>query len=307
MEEKTLIKTFDLKKDFNKKSAVKNLSININEGDVYGFLGPNGSGKSTSIKMILGLIKPTDGKAVVNGYDVEVDREKAIERVGAMVETPKFYDSLSGFKNLKLIANLYGIPKARVYEVLEMVGMAEAADKKVGAYSLGMKQRLGIARAFLNKPNIVILDEPTNGLDPFGVKDIRELIRELSLKYNVTFLISSHILSEIQAICNRVGIINRGELVIEGYVDELLNNESEIIEIHTKAKEKTTRLLDTLNIGCRIVDFEKGLIVTAPTGSFNSINKILVLNDVPIDKMINKESSLEDYFIKVTEGGRKYA
>ena len=217
MEKVCLIKTSNLKKDFDKKSAVNNLDINVYEGDVYGFLGPNGSGKSTSIKMMLGLVKPTNGKITINGYDIETERERALQKIGAMVETPKFYENLSGYKNLILIANLYGLPKNRVNEVLEMVGMTNAATKKVSAYSLGMKQRLGIARAFLNNPNIVILDEPTNGLDPQGVKDIRNLIKELSTKYSVTFFISSHILSEIQAICNRVAIINNGELIVENY------------------------------------------------------------------------------------------
>jgi ABC-type multidrug transport system ATPase subunit len=307
MEKACLIKTYNLKKDFDKKSAVSNLSINIYEGDVYGFLGPNGSGKSTSIKMMLGLVKPTYGKVTINGHDVETEREIALEKIGAMVETPKFYENLSGYKNLVLIANLYGLPKARVSEVLEMVDMESAATKKVSAYSLGMKQRLGIARAFLNDPNIVILDEPTNGLDPQGVMDIRNLIKELSTKYNVTFFISSHILSEIQSMCNRVAIINNGELIVENYVEKLLTTEEEIIEIHTKAKEKVSNLLKSLNIPCNIKNFEKGLIITVPKNSFNNINKILVLNDIALDNIILRSSSLEDYFLKVTEGGRKYA
>ncbi|MGH4124046.1 MAG: ABC transporter ATP-binding protein [Clostridium sp.] len=307
MENVILIKTSNLKKDFDKKSAVNNLNIKVYEGDVYGFLGPNGSGKSTSIKMMLGLVKSTKGKITINGYDIETHREKALEKIGAMVETPKFYENLSGYKNLVLIANLYRLPKSRINEVLEMVGMTSAATKKVSAYSLGMKQRLGIARAFLNNPNIVILDEPTNGLDPQGVKDIRNLIKELSTKYNVTFFISSHILSEIQAICNRVAIINNGELIVENYVDELLAADEEIIEIHTKAKEKASKLLNSLDIPCKIKNFEKGLIATVPKNSFNTVNKILVLNDITLDNLILKNSSLEDYFLKVTEGGKKYA
>ncbi|KEJ02299.1 ABC transporter ATP-binding protein [Clostridium botulinum] len=307
MKKKCLLSTHNLTKEYKNKKAVNSLNITVYEGDVYGFLGPNGAGKSTTIKSIMGLIKPTSGKVIINGYDVEKDSEKAIEKIGTMVEAPSFYGGLSGYKNLILMANLYGVPKKRVDEVLEMVRLTDSAHKNVSKYSLGMKQRLGIARAFLNNPNIVILDEPTNGLDPQGIKDIRELIQDLSKKYHVTFLISSHILSEIQAVCNRIGIIEKGSLKVEGYVEELLNTDEEVIEIYTREKEKTSRLLKNMNTFSKIECFEGGIRIKIKKGNFRNINKLLISNDVNVENLHCSETSLEDYFFDVMEGDKKYA
>lgn len=301
-----LLETHNLTKEYSGRKAVDNLNITVYEGDVYGFLGPNGAGKSTTMKAILGLVKPTSGNIIINGYDVTKDREKAISKIGAMVETPSFYGELSGYKNLVLMANLYGIPLKRADEVLEMVDMTYAKDKNVSRYSLGMKQRLGIARAFLNSPDTVILDEPTNGLDPQGIKEIRELIQKLSKKYNVSFLISSHILSEIQAICNRIGIIQKGKLKVEGYVSDLLNADEETIEIHTKEKEKTARIIKNMDIGCKIQNFEDGIKITVKKGNFQNINKLLVNNNISMENISCKSSSLEEYFLNVMEGDKRY-
>lgn len=306
MEQKCLLSTHNLTKVYNNRKVVDNLNISIYEGDVYGFLGPNGAGKSTTIKSIMGLIKPTSGKVFINGHDREKDSKGAIEKIGAMVEAPSFYGGLSGYKNLLLMANLYGVNKKTINDVLEMVRLKEDANKKVANYSLGMKQRLGIARAFLNSPNIVILDEPTNGLDPQGIKEIRNLIQDLSQKYKVTFLISSHILSEIQAVCNRIGIIEKGSLKVQGYVDELLNKDEEIIEIYTKEKEKSTRLIKNLNSSWKVEGFERGIRVKAAKGNFQSINKLLINSDVCIENISCLETSLEDYFLNVMEGEEKY-
>jgi ABC-type multidrug transport system ATPase subunit len=307
MNNKCLLKTENLTKEYKGRKAVDNLNIIVYEGDVYGFLGRNGAGKSTTIKSMLGLIKPTCGRVIINGYEVSKEREKAIEKIGAMVETPSFYTGMSGYKNLCLYANLYGLPIKRVDEVLEMVGMINAKDKKVYKYSMGMKQRLGIARAFLNNPNVVILDEPTNGLDPQGIKEIRNLIQELSEKYKVTFIISSHILTEIQAVCNRIGIIEDGQLKVQGYVEELLNTKDEIIQISTVEKEKTVRLLNSLNIELNYEEFEGGLRVKVKKGNFNIINRVLVENDVNVKNMSCSENSLEEYFLNMTKGEKKYA
>jgi ABC-2 type transport system ATP-binding protein len=307
MNNKCLLKTENLTKEYKGRKAVDNLNITVYEGDVYGFLGRNGAGKSTTIKSMLGLIKPTCGRVIINGYEVSKEREKAIEKIGAMVEAPSFYTGMSGYKNLYLYANLYGLPIKRVDQVLEMVGMINAKDKKVYKYSMGMKQRLGIARAFLNNPNVVILDEPTNGLDPQGIKEIRNLIQELSEKYKVTFIISSHILTEIQAVCNRIGIIEDGQLKVQGYVEELLNTKDEIIQISTVEKEKTLRLLNSLNIELNYEEFEGGLKVKVKKGNFNIINKVLVENDVNVKNMSCSENSLEEYFLNITKGEKKYA
>ena len=217
-----IIEINSLKKSYGSFDAVKDVSFQVKKGEIFGFLGPNGAGKSTTIKMILGLVKPTEGTALINKYDIVSQRKNAIEFVGAMVEAPSFYGYLSGYKNLKLYANLYQKDDNRINEVLELVGLSNAKNKKVSNYSLGMKQRLAIARAFLNNPKIVILDEPTNGLDPQGVIEIRNIIRYLAKTENVTFIVCSHILSEVQNLCNRISIINNGEILVEGNTEDLI-------------------------------------------------------------------------------------
>lgn len=207
-----VLATDTLTKKIGKTVIADNVSINISKGDIYGFLGPNGAGKSTVIKMILGLVKPTSGSLKLSG------------QVGAMVEYPSFYQNLSGRKNLEIFASYMSLKKERIDEVLELVNLSSESKKAVGKYSLGMKQRLGIARAFLGNPDIVILDEPTNGLDPEGVIEIRELIEKLSSEHGTTFMISSHILSEIRHMCNKIAIIKSGKILIQGETDTLLEN-----------------------------------------------------------------------------------
>jgi ABC-2 type transport system ATP-binding protein len=220
---KSILKTDGLTKMIKKTAIVDGVSINIDEGDIYGFLGPNGAGKSTTIKMILGLVRPTSGTVTIMGKGL-TDNSKNRLPIGAMVEYPSFYANLSGRKNLEIYACYLDVCKRRVDEVLELVNLTHDAGKSVGKYSLGMKQRLGIARAFLGNPKIVILDEPTNGLDPEGVIEIRELIRKLSSEQNTTFMISSHILSEIQNLCNKISIIKNGRILTEGNTKQLLDS-----------------------------------------------------------------------------------
>jgi ABC-2 type transport system ATP-binding protein len=220
---KSILKTDELTKKIKKTAIVDNVSIDIDEGDIYGFLGPNGAGKSTTIKMILGLVRPTSGIISIMGEEVSGNRNGSLP-IGAMVEYPAFYTNLSGRKNLEIYASYLDVCKRRVDEVLELVNLTNDSGKNVGKYSLGMKQRLGIARAFLGSPKIVILDEPTNGLDPEGVIEIRELIRKLSSEQHTTFMISSHILSEIQNLCNKISIIKNGRILTAGNTKELLEN-----------------------------------------------------------------------------------
>jgi len=208
---KTVLETKNLSKVYGTQKAVAGVNITLNEGDVYGFVGPNGAGKSTVIKMMMGLIKPSAGS--IHKEDITIS---------AIIESPSFYQNMTGRDNLKAMALTYGKDALdKIDEVLEITELKDAADKKVSNYSLGMKQRLGIARAFLNDPDVIILDEPTNGLDPYGIKAIRELIVNLSKTYNKTFLISSHILSELEMMCNKVGIIHCGELIEEVQMKEL--------------------------------------------------------------------------------------
>lgn len=225
MEKSTLLETHKLTKSFQGKTIIDRLDLNIKKGDVYGFLGRNGQGKTTTIRMLTGLIFPDSGEIVINGLDLRKNFKPAISQIGAIVENPVFYDYLSGYENLSLMINLIpGVRKEKIKEVLEIVGMTKRAKDKVSTYSLGMKQRLGIANALLNDPQLIILDEPTNGLDPQGMTEIKEMILQLSSEKEITFFISSHLLHEVGQICNRVGILNDGKLLAEGNVDELIND-----------------------------------------------------------------------------------
>ncbi len=202
--------------------VVDDVSFAVPRGDVLAFAGPNGAGKSTTIKMILGLVFPDQGSVRINDQPLTPRDRRMLTRVGAMIESPSFFGNASGALNLRLFADLYGVHRSRVDEVLEMVDLRADARKKVERYSLGMKQRLGIARAFLNHPDLVILDEPTNGLDPFGVVEIRELIGRLSREQGVTFVIASHVLSELESLCNRAVLLQRGRVVADGDLRELM-------------------------------------------------------------------------------------
>lgn len=222
MSTKTLLEVRNLSKTFGGRKIIDNLNLRVMKGDIYGFLGRNGQGKTTTIRLITGLIFPDSGDVIIDGYNLRNDFKKAISKVGAIVESPSFYGYLSGYDNLRLMANLVpGIKKGRIEEVLEIVRLSSRAKDKVKTYSLGMKQRLGIANALLNNPKLVILDEPTNGLDPQGIKEIKEMIIQLASEKDITFFISSHLLHEVEQICNRVGIIDNGKLLREAGIMEL--------------------------------------------------------------------------------------
>lgn len=229
-----VLKCTNLKKEVKGKIIVENISFSINKGDVVGFLGPNGSGKTTVIKLILGLIKISEGKVQINGFDIQKDFEKSIEKVGAIVESPDLYMYLSGLDNLKITANNYkDITKERINEVIKLVGLENRIKDKVSTYSLGMRQRLGIAEALINNPRLLILDEPTNGLDIEGIIEIRNLIKELS-NQGTAILISSHNLTEIDNVCNRIIAIKNGKIIaddlIENFTEGIMSSEEAFIK-----------------------------------------------------------------------------
>lgn len=216
-----LLEVKKLNKSFGKKQVLKDVSFSLNEGEILGFIGPNGSGKTTTIKCILGLQSINSGNVSINGYDIVKDFSKAISRVGAIVESPDMYMYLSGKKNLEMIARMYkGITKERIDEVIKLVGLEARIKDKVSKYSLGMRQRLGIAAALIHNPNLLILDEPTNGLDPEGIKELRSLLKSLAKKNNVGILISSHNLAELESFCSNVCIIKNGEIIESTSVKE---------------------------------------------------------------------------------------
>src|SRR6516162_9986172 len=225
--DEVVLRTRNLSKQYGKRLAVDNLSLEVHRGEIFGFLGPNGAGKTTTIRMALGLIAPTSGSVEILGQDVFEHRARVLPRVGALVETPALYTYLSGRNNLRAVASvLGGIPKARLDAVLDLVGLGIRQKDRVRTYSLGMKQRLGVAMALLQNPDVLVLDEPANGLDPAGIVEMRDLMRQLSAA-GKTIFISSHVLSEVRQICTRVGIMNLGKLITESTVDELVSSQGD--------------------------------------------------------------------------------
>ena len=231
---KAILKTNNLCKDFKKQKAVNNVFITVRENSIYGLLGPNGAGKSTTLKMITGMLRPTSGKVLFNGHEWN---RKDLEQIGALIETPPLYENLSAVENLEVRAKLLNIPKTRIDKVLKMVDLQNTGRKKAGQFSMGMKQRLGIAIALLNSPKLLILDEPTNGLDPIGIQELRSLIRSFPSK-GITVILSSHILSEVQLIADDIGIISNGILGYEGQMNKDENLENLFVEVVRKSQEE---------------------------------------------------------------------
>lgn len=219
-----MITTENLTKKYKNFISVNRVSIHIQRGSIYGFLGPNGAGKSTTMKMLLGLTKPTAGSFTINGQSFPADRISILKKIGSFIEAPSFYANLTGRENLEVIRRILGLDKSAVDDALELVGLSEFGNRLAKKYSLGMKQRLGIAGALLGRPPILILDEPTNGLDPSGIHEIRRLVKSLPELYDCTVLISSHMLSEIELLADDIGILNHGRLLFEGSLDELRQN-----------------------------------------------------------------------------------
>ncbi len=301
--EDKIIEVSELSKDFKEVKAVDSLSLNVIKGDVFGFLGPNGAGKSTTIRLLLTLIKPTAGTIKIFNKDLISDRKSILKDVGAIIENPDFYKYLSAFKNLEILSRISGreISSKRIMETLEIVGLSERADSKVKTYSHGMKQRLGIAQALLHDPELIILDEPTTGLDPQGMKEIRDLITYLCKEKNKTIFLSSHILSEVEQVANRMIIINKGKKIVEGDVRNLLSASDlrvsvEVIEIdYAEQKIKESQWAGKL-----ISSNKHTMIFNIQTDEIVELNKYLVENDISVTAIVPTKS-LESYFLKITE------
>jgi ABC-2 type transport system ATP-binding protein len=293
-----------LTRRYGKRAAIDDLRLRVEPGDVYGLLGPNGAGKTTAMRCILGLIVRDAGDVKIFG---ESDPFAARRHLGAIIEVPAFHEWLSGRQNLWQAALLAGLPEAEIdaeiRRVLERVGLQERADDRAGTYSLGMKQRLGIARALLGRPKLLLLDEPTNGLDPAGMREMRDLIRSLALHDGITVLVSSHLLAEVQAICNRVGIIQAGKMRAEGRVDELIGEHAQeaVVEIGSPDAEKLRVAIEAMD-GVEILGpGERGrLRVRHPGLALSALNAALVRADVPVEALVPARRSLEDVFMEVT-------
>jgi ABC-type multidrug transport system ATPase subunit len=292
-----LIETYDLGKSYGSITAVRGLNISVRRGEVYGFLGPNGAGKTTTLRMLLGLVKPSSGTAKVLGE--EPGSPLGLQGVGALVESPAFYPYLSGRDNLRVIARYCGVPPQRVDEVLGQVELAGRAKDKFKKYSLGMKQRLGVAAALLKDPELLILDEPTNGLDPKGMADMRAIIRRVGHGER-TVLLSSHLLGEVEQVCDRVGVIHKGELLIEGSVDELRGSTGIVVKVEPIAE---ARKIAAGLAGVERAQIEDGMLVLdTDQERAAEINARLVSEGLRVSELRPVERSLEDAFLELTRG-----
>lgn len=302
-----VIEVKGLTKKFGNLTAVNNLNLNVYRGDVFGFLGPNGAGKSTTIRMLLSLIKPTSGTIKIFGLPLESNRKEILKKVGAIVEKPDFYLYLSAYKNLEILGKISGVDvsKKRIMEMLELVGLAARYKSKVKTFSHGMKQRLGIAQALLHDPELIILDEPTTGLDPQGMKEIRDLITYLSQSKGKTIFLSSHILREVEIIATRMIIINKGTTQVEGRVQDLLNSDKVNVTFEVDDIEKALNVISFTSWKDNFKMKEKNqLTFEMPHQEIAVLNKYLVENSINVSAVVSTRS-LEDYFLKITEGSKK--
>lgn len=299
-----IIQVSNLSKQFNDLTAVNDLSFTVKEGDVYGFLGQNGAGKSTTIRMLLTLIAPTSGHIELFGKTLKGHKQEILSQVGAVIEKPDVYKYLSAYDNLRLFSKLSAkkITHQQLMDQLEMVGLAARAKDKVKTFSQGMKQRLGIAIALVHDPGLIILDEPTNGLDPQGIADIRNLILHLSRERRKTILVSSHLLSEIEQVATRVLIIDKGKKLVEGTAAELFDPSQTIIELDTTDNESSLRYLSSGEWNKNLQPMRNGLLILKLNkNDIPGLNKYLVQNGIGV-LGIHQRHSLEDYFLQVTSG-----
>jgi ABC-type multidrug transport system ATPase subunit len=302
-----IIEVRGLTKKFKNLVAVNNLDLNVYRGDVFGFLGPNGAGKSTTIRMLLSLIKPTSGSIKIFGKPLKEKREEVLRKVGAIVEKPDFYLYLTAYKNLEILGKISGADTSnkKIMEMLEIVGLEKRYKSKVKTFSHGMKQRLGIAQALLHDPELIILDEPTTGLDPQGMKEIRDLILYLSHEKNKTIFLSSHILREVELIASRMIIINKGATQVEGTVDELLKKDNISVSYEV---DKLDEAMETVNLSSWkdkfVASNKNDLTFELTKEEIPELNKFFVEKEFAVSAVVPVRS-LEDFFLKITEGGEK--
>jgi len=300
LDKEIYIQLKNLSKSFGDIQAVDSLSFSVYKGDIMGFLGPNGAGKSTAIRMMLSLIRPDSGSISLFGTKRNKHNHKILSRIGALIEEPRFYEHLSAYKNLEILLKLSGkkADSKRIHEVLELTGLQERSQSKVKTFSQGMKQRLGISQALIHDPELLILDEPANGLDPRGVINIRNMILRINQEMGKTILLSSHILKEIELISNRMLIINKGRKVIEGEVSELLQKGDVKVKLETDHNKQAVNLLKSKNITCEI-DHEGFINFFQKKKYIPDIIDLLVNNNIKVYN-VDAAKTLEDYFLDMT-------
>jgi ABC-2 type transport system ATP-binding protein len=293
------IETEGLTKRYGAITAVDRLNLRVDPGEIFGFLGPNGAGKTTTMRMLLGLVQPSAGHARVLGMDITTEMSAILRRTGSVIENPTFYPYLSGRDNLQAFARLSGIDRTRIDPVLQLVDLAGAANRPFSGYSLGMKQRLAVGAALMGSPDLLILDEPANGLDPAGIVEMRDLVRRLK-EYGHTVLISSHVLHEIEQICDRIAIMSHGAIVVQGRVAELLGGEGLLLA--ATPLEGARGVIASLPWVREVTTTDDGLLVRAPLDRAAELTRALAANGIYLSRLQPYEQSLEQYFLDVTGG-----
>jgi ABC-type multidrug transport system ATPase subunit len=298
-----VLRTINLGKRYKNRWAAEDVNLEIHRGDVFGFLGPNGAGKSTTIRMIFSLIQPTTGSVELLGYRLETEREKALAKVAGIVEKPDFYLYLTAYRNMEIAGSLTlgkTPQKQKIMDSLSLVGLEERAYDRVKTFSHGMKQRLGIAQALLCDPELIVLDEPTNGLDPQGMKEVRELIARLSKEHGMTVFLSSHLLNEVEQVATRMAIINKGKLVVQGSVDELLRSSANRILINAEPRKKALGVMKKIKSVHSLAEDPSGITATVETKDIPVVVAKLVAAKCKVFS-VQQQRSLEKYFLSVTE------
>lgn len=291
----------NVKKSIKKKEIIKGLSFDVKKGQIYGFLGPNGAGKTMTLRMIVGLIKPSSGSVSICGYDVQKKFVKAMENVGCIIENPEMYDYLTGYENLCHFNVMdKQISCDEIKRIVDLVGMSHKINDPVQTYSLGMKQRLGIAQALMKKPKLLLLDEPTNGLDPAGIKEFRQLMKKLSKEEGMTIFVSSHLLSEVQMICDEVAIILHGKLIQTSTVEDLLKNQK--VVWHLDQPEKALNILKEHYEIDAFLNENNHLTTSIKEHHLSDINHTFFQNNIQIIEVFYEKKSLEDLFMTLTGG-----
>lgn len=304
MSQKPIVQIKKIKKKIGKKEIIHDLSFDVYPGEVFGFLGPNGAGKTTTIRMLLGLISIDSGEILIHGRSITKDFENAISHVGGIVENPDMYKHLTGYENLLHYARMYsGIKKERIDEVIKLVGLDKRVHDKVKTYSLGMRQRLGLAQALLNSPSLLVLDEPTNGLDPAGIHELRNHLRELAVQENIAVFVSSHLLSEMELMCDRVGIIQNGDLVRIQNMQEMLEEEDDSIMIlHVEPIEEVVQYLRSINDKYQPVIKNGTIEINENLKNIPDLVEALVNKGFEIYEIHKLQQSLEEKFLGLTGG-----
>ncbi|WP_085505666.1 ABC transporter ATP-binding protein [Thalassobacillus devorans] len=303
MSQQPVVQLKHLTKKMGRKTIIDNLSLDLYPGQVTGFLGPNGAGKTTTIRMMVGLIKPTSGEVMIDGHRLSQDYTKSISQVGAIVENPEMYKFLSGYQNLIHFARLQGnITKQRIKEVVKQVGLEKRIHDKVQTYSLGMRQRLGLAQAILHKPKFLILDEPTNGLDPAGIREFRMYLRKIAAEDGVSVLVSSHLLSEIELMCDRIAVIQEGKLITIRSVEDNDQNQNNTFLFEVSHPAKALKLIED-HQEIKKAEEKKGYLqLTINKEQAAELNRIFVENGIAVYEITKLRKTLEDEFLEMTGG-----